>query len=146
MKILVTTTSFQDTPGKHHALLMSKNFTLVYMRGPLSEEDLMSIDWNYDGIIMGDDEYTHKVIKIAKMGGLKILSKYGVGLDKVDLIAAKEFDIVVKNCPGLNYTTVAEHVIALLLAFNKNIDLIICSTIPKVQDKIINYNFKIKKS
>lgn len=31
-------------------------------------------------------------------------------------------------------------------AFNKNIDLIICSTIPKVQDKIINYNFKIKKS
>jgi predicted dehydrogenase len=31
-------------------------------------------------------------------------------------------------------------------AFNKNIDLIICSTIPKVQDKIINYNFKIKKN
>lgn len=31
-------------------------------------------------------------------------------------------------------------------AFNKNIDLIICSTIPKIQEKIINYNFKIKKN
>jgi len=32
------------------------------------------------------------------------------------------------------------------IAFNKNIDVVICSTTPKVQEKIINYNFKLKKS
>ncbi len=121
MKILVTSTSFQDTPGKHHDLLKLKNFELDFKRGPLSEKELLLLNWHYDGIIMGDDEYTHDVLVKAKAGGLKILSKYGVGLDKVDLVSAKKLGIEVRNCPGLNHTTVAEHVFALLLAFNKNI-------------------------
>jgi D-3-phosphoglycerate dehydrogenase len=121
MKILVTSTSFQDTKGQHHDLLKSKGFDLDFKRGPLSESELLSLNWDYTGIIMGDDEYTRNVLIRATSGGLKILSKYGVGLDKVDLVAAKELDITVKNCPGLNHTTVSEHVFALLLAFTKNI-------------------------
>lgn len=121
MKILVTSTSFQDTPGKHHDLLKSKEFDLDFKRGPLTEQQLLDIKWDFDGIVMGDDEYTDKVQKIAKIGGLKILSKYGVGLDKVDLEAAKNNEIEVRNCPGLNFTTVAEHVFGLLLSFKKNI-------------------------
>lgn len=121
MKILVTSTSFQDTPGKHHELLKSKNFDLDFRRGPLSEAELLAMKWNYDGIIMGDDEYTKSVLQLAKDGGLKILSKYGVGLDKVDLPVAKELGIEVRNCPGLNHKTVAEHVYALLFTNLKNI-------------------------
>jgi len=121
VKILVTSTSFQDTPGKHHELLKSKNFDLDFKRGPLSEAELMAMKWNYDGIIMGDDEYTKSVLQLAKNGGLKILSKYGVGLDKVNLPVAKELGIEVRNCPGLNHKTVAEHVYALLFTNLKNI-------------------------
>lgn len=121
MKILVTSTSFQDTPGKHHELLNSKKIEVDFLRGPLSECELLSLDWKYDGVIMGDDEYTKEVLKKAVSGGLKVLSKYGVGLDKVDLTAARELGIIVKNCPGLNHTTVAEHVYALLLSYVKNI-------------------------
>lgn len=121
MKILVTSTSFQDTPGKHHEILKSKGFDLDFKRGPLSEQQLLGIEWKYDGIVMGDDEYTYSVLQKAKAGGLKILSKYGVGLDKVNLKAAKELGIEVRNCPGLNHTTVAEHVFALLLSYCRNI-------------------------
>ena len=48
-----------------------------------------------------------------------MLSKYGVGLDKIDLEAAKEFDVKVTNVPGVNQVSVAEHVLALLFSFQK---------------------------
>lgn len=123
MKILLTTTSFQDTPGKHHDLLNSFNWDIDYIRGPVNESVLLPIIEKYDGIICGDDEYTRKVIKAGKEGKLKVLSKYGVGLDRIDLIAAKEFNIIVTNCPGVNQVSVAEHVLALLFSFQKNIHL-----------------------
>jgi D-3-phosphoglycerate dehydrogenase / 2-oxoglutarate reductase len=123
MKILLTTTSFQDTPGKHHDLLNSQNWDLDYLRGPVEESVLLPIIHKYDGVICGDDEYTREVIKAGKEGKLKVLSKYGVGLDRIDLIAAKEFGIKVTNVPGVNQVSVAEHVLALLFSFQKNIHL-----------------------
>jgi D-3-phosphoglycerate dehydrogenase len=123
MKILLTTTSFQDTPGKHHDLLNSKNWDIDYLRGPVNESVLLPIIHKYDGVICGDDEYTREVIKAGKEGNLKVLSKYGVGLDKINLEAAEEFGIKVTNVPGINQVSVSEHVLALLFAFEKNIHL-----------------------
>ena len=121
MKILLTSTSFQDTPGSHHDLLDSYNFELVKMRGPLKEEVILSVISEFDGVICGDDEFTRRVIEKGAKSKLKILSKYGIGLDKMDLEAAKEFNIPVTNTPGVNNTTVAEHVFALMLSYSKNI-------------------------
>tara|TARA_X000000950_G_scaffold28172_1_gene30364 strand:+ start:6263 stop:7195 length:933 start_codon:yes stop_codon:yes gene_type:complete len=121
MKILLTTTSFQDTPGKHHKLLNDQNWEIDYLRGPLDESTLLPIIHKYDGIICGDDEYTKDVIEAGKNGNLKVLSKYGVGLDKIDLEAAKQLDIKVCNVPGINHVSVSEHVLALLFSFYKNI-------------------------
>ena len=123
MKILLTTTSFQDTPGKHHDLLNSQNWDIDYLRGPVDESVLLPIIHKYDGAICGDDEYTREVIKTGKKGKLKVLSKYGVGLDRIDLEAAKEFGIGVTNVPGINQVSVSEHVLALLFTFSKNIHL-----------------------
>ena len=123
MKILLTTTSFQDTPGKHHDLLNSQNWDIDYLRGPVDESVLLPIIHKYDGVICGDDEYTREVIKVGKAGRLKVLSKYGVGLDRIDLEAANEFGIAVTNVPGINQVSVSEHVLALLFTFSKNIHL-----------------------
>ena len=122
-KILITTTSFQDTPGSHHNLLNDQNFEIDYLRGPLKESVLLPIIHKYDGVICGDDEYTDKVLSIGKNSKLKVLSKYGVGLDKIDLESARKLKIKVTNCPGVNQTSVAEHVLALLFCFEKNIHL-----------------------
>lgn len=123
MKILLTSTSFQDTPGKHHSLLESQNFDLDILRGPLKEHELLPIIDQYDGIICSDDEYTRAVIEKGVKGKLKIISKYGVGLDQIDLEAAKEFGVTVTNCPGVNQVSVGEHVLALMLSFFRNIHL-----------------------
>jgi len=121
MKILLTTTSFQDTPGNHHDLLSSQDWDIDYLRGPVNESVLLPIIHKYDGVICGDDEYTKEVLIAGKEGRLKVLSKYGVGLDKIDLEVADKLGITVTNCPGVNQVSVAEHVLALLFTFEKNV-------------------------
>jgi D-3-phosphoglycerate dehydrogenase len=123
MKVLLTSTSFQDTPGAHHDLLESRDFEIDLLRGPIMEAELLTIIQNYDAVICGDDEYTRAVLTKGKEGRLRYVSKYGVGLDKIDLNAAKELGIPVTNCPGVNQVSVAEHVLGLLFTFEKNIHL-----------------------
>ena len=123
IKILITTTSFQDTPGNHHSLLKKQDWDIDYLRGPITSNILLPIIGLYDGVICGDDEYNSTVLNAGSLGKLKILSKYGVGLDKIDLETANKLNIIVTNCPGVNQISVAEHALALLLTFEKNIHL-----------------------
>ena len=120
-KVLLTSTSFQDTPGGHQVLLEKQGFDLVRLRGPLQEKVILEIIDQFDGIICGDDDLTRAVIERGASGKLRIISKYGIGLDKIDLDTARELNIPVTNCPGVNQVTVAEHVFALLLSYVKNI-------------------------
>ena len=123
MKILLTSTSFQDTPGPHHELLNSQGFTIDVLRGPLKEDVLLPIIANYDAVICGDDEYTEDVLYKGIKGKLKYISKYGVGLDKINLVAAKKMGISVTNCPGVNQISVAEHVWVLRQGPSQNLQI-----------------------
>ena len=120
MKVLVTTTSFTDTPGPHHDLLKAQGWEVVTARGPLSEDEIFALVGDFDAIICGDDAYTPRVLKKA-LPKLKVLSKYGIGLDKIDLVAAKELGIPVLFTPGVNHTTVAEHTFLLMLGLAKKV-------------------------
>lgn len=121
MKILITSTSFQSLTGMHYDVLKRiPDLELDQLKGPLPIQETLKYADKYDGIICGDDDYNEDFFKRAE-GKLKILSKYGVGLDKIDLAAAKKYNIPVRSCPGVNSTTVAEHVFALLLTNVKNI-------------------------
>ena len=130
LKILLTSTSFQDTPGLHHKLLENTGYKISKLRGPLEEKVMISVIDQFDAIICGDDEITKAVIKKGFNSRLKVISKYGSGLDKIDLDAAKQYNIPVTNCPAINQTTVAEHVFALLLSYVKkyNPRTSICTT------------------
>src|SRR5947199_5861283 len=119
MKILLTTTSFQDTPGSHHDLLASKGWEIIRARCPLNEADTLALVGDIDGYICGDDMITRKVLEKARPK-LKVISKYGIGVDKIDVKSATEFGIPVLFTPGVNHTTVAEHTFLLLLSMEKN--------------------------
>lgn len=119
MKILITTTSFQDTPGSFHDLLASKGYEIVRERGPLPESRMLELVGDFDGLLCGDDGITRAVLQKA-LPRLKVVSKYGIGLDKVDVKAATELKIPVCFTPGVNHTAVAEQTFLLLLALEKN--------------------------
>ncbi len=120
MKILLTTTSYQDCPGDHHALLESTGAEIVRERGPLSEAQMLELAGDFDAFLCGDDEITQAVID-QSLPKLKVIAKYGIGVDKIDVAYATEKQIPVSFCPGVNHTTVSEHVFMLLLALNKNL-------------------------
>jgi len=119
-KILLTTTSFQDTPGPHHELLAQKGYEIVRERGPLPEARMLELAGDFDAFLCGDDAITRSVLE-KSLPRLKVVSKYGIGLDKIDVASATELKIPVTFCPGVNHTTVAEHTFALLLALCRNL-------------------------
>jgi D-3-phosphoglycerate dehydrogenase len=119
MRVLLTTTSFQDTPGSFHDLLASKGYDLVRQRGPLPEARMLELVGDVDALLCGDDAITRAVL-LKSLPRLKVVSKYGIGLDKVDLPAATELKIPVCFTPGANHCAVAEQTFLLLLALEKN--------------------------
>ncbi len=126
MKILVTPTSMQE--GKKSAALDElKKFTnnLVFnpLGRPLSEEELIPLLKDCDGYLAGLDYVTERVIRESK-NSLKVISRYGAGVDRVDLAAAKEYGITVTNTPGVNAVAVAELAIGLALSVARKISFL----------------------
>ena len=64
MRVLLTSTSFQDTPGPHHELLAEKGFEIVRERGPLTESQMLERVGDFDAFLCGDDAITaHRIGK-----------------------------------------------------------------------------------
>ncbi|TLD70030.1 3-phosphoglycerate dehydrogenase [Phragmitibacter flavus] len=119
-RVLLTTTSYQDTPGAHHELLASQNFEIHRERGPLPESRMLELAGDFDAFLCGDDEITQAVLD-KSLPRLKVISKYGIGLDKIDVSACSAQKLPVLFTPGVNHTTVAEHTFCLLLALVRNL-------------------------
>ena len=119
-RVLLTTTSFQDTPGTHQDLLNSQDWAIIRARGPLSEAEMLDLAGDFDAFLCGDDAITSSVID-KSLPRLQTISKYGIGLDKIDVEYATEKKIPVLFTPGVNHTTVAEHTFGLLLGITKDI-------------------------
>jgi D-3-phosphoglycerate dehydrogenase len=81
---------------------------------------MLDLSGEFDAFLCGDDAITRAVIERFHPR-LKVISKYGIGLDKIDVACATEKRLPVLNTPGVNHTTVAEHTFGLLLGITKKI-------------------------
>ncbi len=111
-------------PGSNSpALEKLKKFTneIVYnpLGRPLKEEELIPLLKDCDGYIAGLDNVTDKVIGACDR--LKVISRYGAGVDRVDLKAAHEKNVKVTNTPGVNAEAVAELTMGLVLSLARKI-------------------------
>jgi D-3-phosphoglycerate dehydrogenase len=129
MKILVTPASFKpNTTGPAMDQLRSFADTLVFNpeNRPLSEKELLPLIETCDGCIAGLDPFTRKVIENAK--NLKVISRYGTGVDNVDLEAAQENGVTVCRTPGVNSQAVAELAFGLMLCLVRKLPFLDNST------------------
>ncbi len=81
----------------------------------LEEHELLKLVPDIDGTICGDDRYTRKVIQAAPR--MRIISKWGTGIDSIDRAACEEFGIRIGNTPNAFTIPVADSVFAYLLSF-----------------------------
>lgn len=86
----------------------------------LSEQEILAYAGKFDGTICGDDHYTRRVIE-ACAPRLRVISKWGTGIDSIDQTAASEFGVVVGNTPNAFTVPVSESVIGYMLAFSRQI-------------------------
>lgn len=85
------------------------------VRERLEEHELLPLVHNVDGIICGDDRITARVIEAAPR--LKVISKWGTGIDSIDLEAAARRNVKVCNTPNAFSEPLADTVLGYMLMF-----------------------------
>jgi len=116
--ILITTSSFGLESSEPLNLMQTAEFKYIvnpYGR-KLNEEELIALlsEHKPPYIIAGTETYNRRVLDIAKPF-LKIISRCGVGIDGIDLSAANEFGVKIKNTPDAPTRAVAELTIGIIL-------------------------------
>jgi D-3-phosphoglycerate dehydrogenase len=120
-RIVATARSFCNTPGAHHDYLRNHGCEVALRAAAhsLSADELRASVPGVDGLILGLDRCDASVIAAAD--ALKVISRYGVGVDQVDLAAASRRGIAVTTTPGANSAAVAELTIGLIFALARHI-------------------------
>lgn len=121
MKILITPRSFAKNDPAPLELLHAAGFeTVKNVLGTVySKEQMLASVHDVDGIIVGVDPIDKDVIDAAMK--LKAISKYGVGIDNIDVEYAKKRGIAISRTVGANAEAVADYTFALMLTLARRI-------------------------
>lgn len=120
-RLLVTPTSYGKNDPRLKTELEAQVGEVIYnpTGKPLTSQEVARLLPGMDGYIAGLDAIDASAIRAADR--LKVIARYGVGFDNVDLDAAREKGIVVTNTPGANSVSVAELALGLMLALARQI-------------------------
>ncbi|MEG0784881.1 MAG: phosphoglycerate dehydrogenase [Christensenella sp.] len=123
MKILATPTSFlkaENAASKAKLEAFADEVVYNDLGRPLQAEEILARLDGVDGYVAGLDYITAEVIEKAP-ASLKVISRYGAGVDRVDMEAAVKKGIKVTNTPGTNSVAVCELAFALMLCAARNV-------------------------
>jgi D-3-phosphoglycerate dehydrogenase len=120
-KLLVTPTSYGKNDPRLKSDLEAQVGQVTYnpTGKPLTSSEVAALLPGVDGYIAGLDVIDRASLERADR--LKVISRYGVGVDNVDLEACKKKGIIVTNTPGANSVSVAELALGLMLALARQI-------------------------
>ena len=100
--------------------IFEKNKISVDVKIGLSEEEIIKIIPEYDAMVVRSaTKVTKKIILAGKK--LKAIARAGAGVDNIDVLTAKENNMIVMNTPGGNSNATAEHAFALIMSLLRKI-------------------------
>ncbi|HHY1437481.1 TPA: phosphoglycerate dehydrogenase [Campylobacter jejuni] len=118
-KIVVTTVAFsknQYLRDKLQSYFINVKFNDSFKR--LDREELREFLEDADGAIIGLDDINEEILKDVK--NLKVISKYGVGLNNIDFSATSKYNINVVFSQGVNKRSVSELTLGNILSLMRN--------------------------
>ncbi|OEF04573.1 phosphoglycerate dehydrogenase [Vibrio genomosp. F10] len=123
MKVLITTVPFANKSKLPLELLefAGAEYIINPLNKKLTEDELAGLVCDIDIIIAGTETISRKVMDNAPK--LKLISRVGIGLDGVDLVAAKEKGILVSYTPDAPAPAVAELTMGLMLSLLRSIHI-----------------------
>ena len=119
--VVITPEVLFQQPGPHIEMLRKAGFEVRFpSRGGLTEEtETIEAVREAAATIAGSEPYTERVL--ADLPNLRVISRWGVGVDCIDLDAVTRHGVAVAITPGSNHEAVAEHTLALLLALTRSL-------------------------
>ena len=122
-RVLITTVPFARANKLPIELMQSANveYEINPLKRKLKEHELMELIGGFDALIAGTEQITESVFENADK--LKLISRVGIGLDSVDLIAAKKRQIQVCYTPDAPAPAVAELTIGLMLTLLRKVHI-----------------------
>lgn len=123
-KVLVTATNYSSLCAEAKSLLENNGCEIIEnpLGRPLTFEELQRYVPDVDGVVVGVDTWDESVFKIAP--NLKVLARFGVGVDNIDIEKARSFGIKVVNAAGRNANAVAELTLGLIISSLRNIHVL----------------------
>lgn len=97
------------------------NVIIPPKQGPLNEEELLAVLPHADAVLASMDRFTDRVLSAAEAKRLKLISRWGVGYDAIDIPAATRNGVVVAYCPGMLNEAVADYAFSLLCALARRV-------------------------
>ena len=122
-KVLITAPAVHRAGGPALELLHSAGCETVVplLPGPAAAEELTKLLAGVDAVLASVDRYSADVLGSSGAARLKILSRWGVGYDAIDVAAATQQGIIIANTPGVLDEAMADYTFALLLALAKRV-------------------------
>jgi D-3-phosphoglycerate dehydrogenase len=122
LRVLVTCLPMQRTAGDWLPLLRDRGIEVVLppVVQHIERAELLRLLPSFDGIIAGDDPLDAEVLAAA-VPRLRVVSRWGVGLDSVDLGAARRLGITVTNTPAAFADEVADVALGYLLLLTRKL-------------------------
>ena len=127
MNLLITCTHLIRHLDKYVSLLEKEGITFKAHRPDnqqFNSVEMANLLPGFNFIIAGDDEITEEVINKSKSSGLKAIVKWGIGVDNIDKLAAKNNKIPIFNTPNVFGGEVAEQALSLILNLSRGTHII----------------------
>lgn len=120
-KVLITAPYIQPVIDRFRPIFAKNNVEIVVppVNERFEEADLLLWVDDIDGAICGDDRFTERVLQAAPK--LKVISKWGTGIDSIDKVTCQRLGIAVRNTPDAFSDPVADSVIGYMLCFARNL-------------------------
>lgn len=121
-KVIVSTQMMLADRARFELALRKRGCVATFLGSDqaLSEDELLELAPDYDGWIAGDDAITRSVLS-RLVPKLRVISKWGSGIDSIDLKAASELGVAVYNSPGAFAEPVGEMALGYTLALTRGI-------------------------
>lgn len=120
-KVLVSAPYLQPVIDRFRPELEGRGVELILppVRERLEEDELLAWMGDIDGVICGDDRFTRKVIAAAPK--LKVLSKWGTGVDSLDAEACRDHGVAIRRTRNAFSVPVADSVVGYMLSVARNL-------------------------
>lgn len=121
MKILISSASFGKIDQKPVEILEREGYTVVPNKNArkYSSSEFNELIKDATGLIAGTEKITAELLEKAPV--LRVISRYGVGMDNIDLEAAKKLGIIVRSTPEAPSQAVAELALSLMLNISRRV-------------------------